>query len=771
MEPVAWSAVMVGPRAEPAGAARFRTEFGLEQGRGEIVSALLHVSARGLVETHLAGSPVSSEVLTPGFSSYQWRLRYRTYDVVSRLRAAAPSGQPIVLGLLLGHGWYRGRLAWTGERALYGDRSGVIAQLEIAYADGHRQTVGTDHSWTTGPSDVPADDLYDGQTIDARLRSDAWLRPGFRDPAWTPAVEIADADLTVLTPYVGPQVIRHEEIAPVEVWTSPSGKTLVDFGQNLVGWVKLCTRGEAGTVITVRHAEVIEHSELGTRPLRSAAATDTFVLSGGDDVFEPTLTFHGFRYVEVAGLVDPVTADNLVAVVVHSEMARTGTFACSNELVNQLHSNVVWSQRGNFLDLPTDCPQRDERLGWSGDIAVFAPTAAYLFDVSTFLRDWLLDLAAETENADGVVPLIVPNVLTLLHNKPGWRSDTPTAIWGDAAVWVPWALWEAYGDRAVLEQCHPSMALHVRTCAARTSDTGLWDAGFQLGDWLDPTAPPNNPFEAKADKYVIATACLYRSAALTAASAGVLGLTDDEAEFAALADRTRTAFNAHYVDDAGRITSDCPTVYAMAIAFGLLDPETERRAGSRLAELVAENGYRIATGFAGTPYVTDALTRTGHVADAYRLLLQTQDPSWLYPVSMGATTIWERWDSMLPDGTINPGEMTSFNHYALGAVADWLHRTVAGLAPAEPGYRRVRVAPRPGGGLTWARGTLQTAHGEIVVGWRLVDGELELEVSLPEGIRADLDLPGAPAHLEPGHHVLRVPAPTDHDHMITSTAP
>jgi alpha-L-rhamnosidase len=767
MESVAWSAALIASGAAPTSAPRLRTEFVPRAGHGAVASAVWHVSARGIVEAHLGGRPVGNDVLTPGFTSYEWRLRYRTYDVTDLVAGAAVRGEPVVLGLQLGHGWYSGRLAWTGQRGVYGDRPAAIAQLEIGYADGHRQVVGTDASWTAGPSPVVTDDLYDGQTIDARLSSDAWLRPGFTDPAWSPAVEVVDADLSVLTPYVGPPVIRHEEIAPVEVWTSPSGKTLIDFGQNLVGWLKVTTTGEAGSTITVRHAEVIEHDELGTRPLRSARATDTFIRSGGLDVFEPTLTFHGFRYAEVTGLAEPIGAADVVAVVVHSDLPRTGIFSCSDDLVNQLHRNVVWSQRGNFLDLPTDCPQRDERQGWTGDIAVFAPTAAYLFDVSAFLRDWLLDLAAEQRAANDIVPLVVPDVLKLLDNATGWPSDTPTAIWSDAAVWVPWALWEAYGDRTVLEQCHPSMAAHVRACARLVSANGLWDTGFQLGDWLDPTAPPENPFQAKADKYVIATACLYRSAVLTARSAAVLGRADDEAELMALAERTRAAFAQHYVAADGTIRSDCPTVYAMAIAFDLLDPDTEVLAGRRLASLVAEGGYRIATGFAGTPYVTEALSRTGHVEEAYRLLLQTENPSWLYPVTMGATTIWERWDSMLPDGTVNPGEMTSFNHYALGAVADWLHRTVAGLAPAVPGYRTVRVAPRPGGGLTWAQAALATAHGEISVGWQLLDEELVLDVSLPDGVDAEIDVLGAePSTVGAGDHRISFPYPTDrfHDH-------
>ncbi len=768
MEPVAWTAALIESGAASTSAPRLRRETALEDGHGEVLSAVWHVSARGIVEAHLAGGPVSDDVLTPGFSSYEWRLRYRSYDVTDRVRRIADHGQPLVLGLQLGHGWWSGRLAWTGERGVYGERPAGIAQLEIDFADGHRQVVVTDSTWDSGPSPVLVDDLYDGQTVDARLASAAWLAPGFADSTWAPAVEVDDADLSVLTPYVGPPVVRHEEIAPVRVWTSPSGRTLLDFGQNLVGWLKISTTGEAGSVITVRHAEVLEHDELGTRPLRSALATDTFIRSGGPDVFEPTLTFHGFRYAEVTGLDQPIGPENVVAVVVHSDLSRTGTFACSDELVNQLHANVVWSQRGNFLDLPTDCPQRDERQGWTGDIAVFAPTAAYLFDVSGFLRDWLLDLAAEQRAADDIVPLVVPDVLKLLDNATGWPSDSPTAIWSDAGVWVPWALWEAYGDRSVLEQCHPSMAAHVRACARRVSENGLWDTGFQLGDWLDPTAPPDNPFLAEADPYVVATACLYRSASLTARSAEVLGRTDDEAEFRAVADSTRAAFAEHYVSADGRIVSDCPTVYAMAIAFDLLDPDTELMAGNRLAELVAENGYRIATGFAGTPYVTEALSRTGHVAEAYRLLLETGNPSWLYPVTMGATTIWERWDSMLPDGTINPGQMTSFNHYALGAVADWLHRVVAGLAPAEPGYRTVRIAPRPGGDLTWAKASLATAHGRIDVGWQLLDDHIVLDVSLPAGVTAELDLVGVEqSTLTAGDHRLRFPHSTDRSAMIT----
>jgi len=531
-------------------------------------------------------------------------------------------------------------------------------------------------------------------------------------------------------------------------------------------------RGEPGATVTLRHAEVLENGELGTRPLRSARAADRFVLSGGEDVFEPTLTFHGFRYVEVDGWPGAQDAllDALVAVVVHSDLPRIGMFACSDELLNQLHRNVVWGTKGNFLDVPTDCPQRDERLGWTGDIAVFAPTAAFLFDVSGFLRDWLADLDAEQRAAGGLVPYVVPDVLKYTQHPTEFGAPKTTAIWSDAAVWVPWALWQAYGDTQVLVASYDAMAAHVRRAASLTSRTGLWDTGFQFGDWLDPTAPPDKPGKAKADTGVVATACLYRSARTVAEAARILGHGDDAAEFAALADRTRTAFVEHYVSADGRVHSDAITVYALAIVFGLLDEPVLQRAGDRLAELVAENRHHIATGFAGTPYVCDALTLTGHLDDAYRLLLQRECPSWLYPVTMGATTIWERWDSMLPDGTINPGEMTSFNHYALGAVADWIHRVVGGLAPAEPGYRSVRVAPRPGGGLTWAETTLDTPHGHVAVSWRLTPhGQLEVDITVPEGVTAEVDIPGVERrHVGGGGHHITAPAAA---HARTLAAP
>ena len=571
-------------------------------------------------------------------------------------------------------------------------------------------------------------------------------------------VHVVAVDPARLVANDAPPVRRLAELAPQRVWTSPAGKTLVDFGENLVGWVRVRASGPEGTVLTLRHAEVLEHDELGTRPLRSALATDRFTLSGGDDVFEPTFTFHGFRYAEVDGWPGTLEQlqDALTAVVVGSALRRIGTFRSSHDLLNTFHDNVVRGMRGNFVSVPTDCPQRDERLGWTGDIAAFAPTASFLFDTSAFLGDWLKDLALEQEHGDGIIPFVVPDVLKYTEAHDGDHPDA-TALWSDAGVWVPEALFRAYGDPGILEQQWDSMVAHVHRVRDHLSPEGLWDTVFQFGDWLDPDAPPDDPAAAKADKGVVATACAYRTATLVADAAEVIGR--DATEFRELASSLQSAFHAAYVTDGGRIRSDCTTVYALAIVFGILTAEETVVAGERLAELVAESGYTISTGFAGTPFITDALTLTGHVDDAYRLLLQTECPSWLYPVTMGATTVWERWDSMLPDGTINPGQMTSFNHYALGAVADWMHRTVGGIAPLTPGYAEVLVAPRPGGGLTWAETSLDTPHGTVSVRWDLAE-DLVVHVTVPDGVTAVVRLDGTDEQrLGAGSHEVRAPLP------------
>ncbi|ROS75991.1 alpha-L-rhamnosidase [Curtobacterium sp. PhB130] len=761
-----WTAPFIGSDTDLGSAPILRREFTIDDGHGAVRRATLDVSALGVVEAWLGGTRVSDHLLEPGWTSYEWRIRVASHDVLSHLRSTAP-GAAVVLALVIGNGWAAGRLAWGGGGGWYTDERAGFAELRIEFEDGHVQTVATDTDWQALSSAITADQLYDGEDIDGRLRDGSFLTPG---TVTTPSTDgHAGTTTTVHTVDIGdrelvadtvPPVRPLAEITPVEVWTSPSGATLVDFGVNLVGWLRVVASGPAGTVLTIKHAEVLEHDELGTRPLRTAKATDHLTLSGAaEDRFEPRFTFHGFRYASVEGW--PGTLDELrtalVAVQVGSDLTRTGTFESSHDLLNTFHDNVVRGMQGNFLSVPTDCPQRDERLGWTGDIAAFAPTASYLFDTRAFLGDWLRDVWLEQQHADGVIPFVVPDVLKYSPAEDFGKPDA-TAIWSDAGVWVPWTLYQAYGDTAVLEEQLDSMVAHLRRIKDHLSPQGLWDTVFQFGDWLDPDAPPEDAAKAKADPGVVATACAYRSATLVAQAARLTGHEAEASEAQELATSLQAAFREHYVTG-GRITSDCTTVYALAIVFRILSDEETAAAGDRLAELAAASGYRISTGFAGTPFITDALTQTGHIDDAYRLLLQTECPSWLYPVTMGATTVWERWDSMLPDGTINPGEMTSFNHYALGAVADWMHRVVGGLAPLEPGYASVLIAPQPGGGLTWASTSLESVRGRIAVRWEVIDGELQVQATIPDGVTAVVRLPGLDEQrLGGGTHELRAPA-------------
>ncbi|HVV13254.1 glycoside hydrolase family 78 protein [Amycolatopsis sp.] len=705
LSPDDWSAQFVSP-VQDRPAPILRRTVTLRLG---IKSARLYATAHGVYEATLNGARVGDEVLAPGWTSYEHRLRYQTHDVTALLREGENT-----LDVLLGNGWFRGRLTWSGKSAFYGDRLALLAQLEVTYEDGSTEVIGTDEQWSAHASGILADDLYDGQRTD--------LGPV---ESTVDAVEVIEADKSRLVAPEGPPVRVTEVLPSVRVWQSPSGKTLVDFGQNVVGWVRLRVRGPGE--VAVRHAEVLENGELGVRPLRSAKATDSYLLPAGEHVLEPSLTFHGFRYAEVSGAAE-VTAE---AVVVGTDLRRTGWFECSDEDLNQFHRNVVWGMRGNFLDVPTDCPQRDERLGWTGDIQVFSPTASFLFDTAGFLSSWLADLAVD-QHKDGAVPYVIPDVL--------YDSEPTATAWGDAAAVVPWVLYQRYGDASILERQYDSMCAWVDKIASLTTD-GVWAGGFQFGDWLDPAAPPDNPFLAKTYPDVVATAYLARSAEIVAESARVIG--KDPSHYADLAARTREAFARHYVTETGRVLSDAPTAYALALEWALLPTDSQRaNASARLADLVRGNGFRIATGFVGTPLMTDALVTAGRPDLAYRLLLEKGCPSWLYPVTMGATTIWERWDSMLPDGSINPGEMTSFNHYALGAVADWMHRSVAGLAPAAPGYREITVNPLPYKALTHASARHDTPYGEAAVSWRRADGKLTVEVTVPVGSRATVHLPG-----------------------------
>ena len=741
LDPADWSAHFITPaweedvtRSNPA--PYLRREFTLH---GEIQSARLYITALGLYEAEINGQTVGDHVFAPGWTVYDERLRYQTFDVTDLLKPGRNA-----IGAVLGDGWFRGRLGFGGgRRNFYGNRLALLAQLEVRYVDGSSERIVSDESWRAATGPILSNSIYDGETYDARLENAGWSMPGFDDAAWS-GVRLLDWNMNALEAPLGPPVRRTQRVQPVAIFQSPSGKTIVDFGQNLVGRLSIEVSGPAGHTITLRHAEVLEHGELGTRPLRLAEATDRYTLKGAEvERWEPRFTFHGFRYAEVNGWPGELRPENISAVVIHSDMERIGWFECSDPLLNRLHENVIWSMRGNFLDIPTDCPQRDERLGWTGDLQVFSPTASFLYDVSGVLRSWLHDLTIEQRRMGGMVPHVVPNVLG--ENAGG------AAAWGDAATVAPSVLYQRFGDVQILGEQFESMCAWVDSIAGVASDTLLWDKGFQFGDWLDPTAPPDKPWQARTDAAIIATAYFAHSAELVARAAEVLGRTEAKQRYAELAAKVKAAFAHEYVTPAGRIMCDAETAYSLALVFDLLPtPEQRQHAGNRLAELVRASGYHIRTGFVGTPLICDALCQTGHHQVAYRLLMQRECPSWLYPVTMGATTIWERWDSMLPDGSINPGEMTSFNHYALGAVADWMHRTIGGLVPLEPGYRRMKIQPQPGGGLTQARTRHLTPYGPVEVAWKIENDIFSLDLVLPPNTSALVILPGADAPIEAG---------------------
>jgi alpha-L-rhamnosidase len=746
LAPIDWHAQFITPdwdedNAHPDPAPLLRREFTVRPG---IARARLYITALGVYEAQINGQVVGDQVMAPGWTSYTHRLRYQTFDVTALLREGRNA-----IGAMLGDGWFRGRIGFGGgRRSLYGERLALLAQLEITYADGSSEHIVSDQGWRAAHGPILASDIYDGETYDARLELTGWSEPGFADSGWA-AVRPVEWDFATLVAPSGPPVRRIETVAPVSITQSPSGRTILDFGQNLVGRLRLRVQGPAGQTITLRHAEVLENGELCTRPLRVAKATDQYTFKGvGTETWEPRFTFHGFRYAEVTGWPGDLKPGDICAVVCHSDMERTGWFECSDPLINRLHDNVIWSMRGNFFDLPTDCPQRDERLGWTGDIQVFSPTASFLYDCAGFLSSWLADLAAEQAGEGGVVPFVVPNVLP--------RPIPPAAVWGDSSVIIPWVLYQRFGDRDMLARQFDSMRLWVDTVEKAAGHTRLWDTGFQFGDWLDPSAPPDNPAAAKTDPAIIATASFAHSAELVGKAAEVLGRSDDQAHYGALANEVRAAFNAQYVTPAGRVLSDAATAYALVLQFGLLpEPAQRQRAGQRLAELARKNGYRISTGFVGTPLICDALCSVGDYATAFRLLTQRQCPSWLYPVTMGATTIWERWDSMRPDGSINPGEMTSFNHYALGAIADWMHRVIGGLAPAAPGYRQLAIAPHPGGSLTSARAHHITPYGPAECAWQIQDSQISVDLIVPPNTSALVTLPGSdqpPLTVEAGSH-------------------
>jgi alpha-L-rhamnosidase len=708
-----------------------RREFTLA---GTVASARLYVTSLGLNEVELNGRRVADRLFTPGWTSYDFRLQYETYDVAELLRPGANA-----MGATLGDGWYRGRLGFEGKHNTYGTRLSLLAQLVVRYADGRTETIGTDEQWKASTGPILLSDIYDGEIYDARLEKPGWSRPGYDDTGWRGVRTIAPPQARLIAPE-GPPVRRMQELATVNILRTPAGETVFDLGQNMVGWVRLKVRGPAGTTVRLRHAEVLDKAgNFYTDNLRAAKATVEYTLKGGaEEIYEPHFTFHGFRYVAVDGYPGTPTTDAITGVVIYSDMAPTGTFETSNPLINQLQQNIQWGQKGNFLDVPTDCPQRDERLGWTGDAQVFARTAAFNMDVSGFFAKWLGDLAAD-QKPNGSVGWVVPDIVSR-----GQPTRTGSAGWGDVATVAPWTMYLTYGDTRLLERQYESIRNWVEFIREQAGDDFLWNTGFHFGDWLAFATTRADYPGATTDKDLIATAYFAHSTDLLVRSAEVLGKAEDGRRYRDLLERIKAAFNREYVTGTGRLSSNTQTAYALALDFDLLPEALRPEAARRLAEDVSARRH-LTTGFLGTPPLTRALSDNGYLDEAYTLLLNEEYPSWLYPVKQGATTIWERWDGQRPDGSFQDEGMNSFNHYAYGAIGDWMYRVVAGLDidPAQPAYKHMLVRPRPGGGFTHARATLQTPYGEAASGWQLVGDELRVSVRVPPNARATVRLPEA----------------------------
>lgn len=716
----------------------FRRDFQIPQA---IASARLYITGLGIYEAEINGKRVGDLVLAPGWQSYNHRHVYDSYDVTSLLTAGKNA-----IGVVVGEGWFLGRLGPESVRNNYGDSIGLLSKLVVTLEDGKKITLGTDRDWRASGGPVVSGEIYDGETYDARLEKQirGWSTATFntKGKTWGKVRTLPPLKGKLTSPDQ-PGIRRIEEKEVQRIFRSPSGKTIIDFGQNLVGWLRVQVDGPANTNITFRHAEVLVDGELALKPLRTAKATDTIILAGdGPITWEPKFTFHGFRYVQVDGW--PKNGSfrgSIKAVVVHTDLEETGWFECSNHALNQLHSNVRWSMKGNFLSIPMDCPQRDERLGWTGDAHLFGPTANYLYNTAGFWRGWHRDLASEAASDGSMVPRWYTPMLQGPTNQP-----IATAIWGDVAVGNPWNIYQSFGDKGLLQE-HSAQGVGWLDKGIYRNEAGLWNRQtFQYGDWLDPKSPPDNPGQATTHKFLVADAYLVRMTEVMSDITASLGQTALSEKYATQHKHLKAQFQKTWVNVEGALANRTQTAYSLAISFGLLEEDKKHTAAKTLHDIVAANNHLIGTGFAGTPVLSDALKSINATEDFYRILLQTKVPSWLYQVDMGATTIWERWDSMLPNRQLNPGEMTSFNHYAYGSVAQFLHETVGGLAPDKdnPGYKTVVVAPIPGGGITSANAKHLGPYGMVEVSWSVKkDTGFNLQVKVPPNSRAIVKLPSS----------------------------
>jgi alpha-L-rhamnosidase len=627
---------------------------------------------------------------------------------------------------------------WEKSNNFYGDTLALLAQIECTYDDGTTSLITTDQTWKTSTGPILKSDIYHGEVYDARLEKKGWSEPGFNDSDWAGAAT-KEHPRNILTASSGVAVKRMEYLKPIAILKTQNGQTILDMGQNMVGWLRFTVEGPAGARIMLRHAEVLDaNGSLYTENLRVAKQTDEYILMGqGQEVYEPHFTFHGFRYVAIEGWPGELSVENFTGVVIHSDITPTGQFACSDPMINQLQHNIQWGQKGNFLDVPTDCPQRDERLGWTGDAQVFAPTACFNADVAAFYTKWLADLAAD-QQPSGAVPHVIPNVISL--GKP--TGDSASAGWADVAVIVPWTVYLCYGDTRILQRQYESMKGWVDYMANRAGPDCLWDNDFTFGDWLAYSTTNSDYPGATTDKDLVCQAYFARSTDILQRTAEVLGKTKDAKKYAALLVKIKKAFQKEFVTAQGRVASNTQTAYSLALAFELL-PDALRESAAKRLDNDVNKFKHITTGFLGTPLICQVLSDYGYTDSAYMLLNRKDYPSWLYPITRGATTIWERWDGIKPDGQFQDKGMNSFNHYAYGAIGDWLYKTVAGITidQKQPGYKHIIIYPRTGGGLTYAKARLESMYGPIESNWQLQDKTLTLKIEIPANTTATVMLP------------------------------
>lgn len=724
---------------------------------GEVEEAYVCATALGLYQLYINGERVGEDELTPGWTSYRKHLCYQTYDVGGMLKQGGNT-----LAAMVGAGWYKGKMGFLLLRNNYGERTAFCLQLKVRYTDGREERFVTDGDWKAADGPVLFSEIYDGETYDATRELPGWNvfngdgvpdGIGTQDSAgtaqaagvWRP-VEPVEFPIQALTAQPGCRMGIIDRLPARRYFTTPRGERVIDFGQNLTGWVECVFRGNPGEEAVLKCFEVLDgEGNVYTENLRSAKQELRYVCRGGEETWHPHFTFQGFRYVHVISFPGEVRAEDFTALTVHSRMERTGEFTCSNPLVNQLQHNILWGLKSNFVDIPMDCPQRDERVGWTGDAQIFCRTACFLMETYPFYEKWLRDVAAD-QTEEGGVPHVVPDIISG-REENDWLLSQGThsaAAWADVAVINPWTMYLIYGDRKILADQYDSMKKWIGFMEAHSEDY-IWNYRLQFGDWVALDAREGSYFGATPND-LTCTAYFAYSTGLFAKIAGILGHEADAAYYGGLKERIAEKFRNTFFDDEGRMTAQTQTAHIVALYFDLVPEKYRAQTAKRLVELLAKHQGHLVTGFVGTPYFCHALSENGYVDEAYRLLLKEDFPSWLYQVKKGATTVWEHWDGLKPDGTMWSPDMNSFNHYAYGAVGDWLYRVVLGLETDEeaPGYRHSVISPRTGEAFDFAEGSYESVYGRLAVRWEREDGGITLLVTVPPNTTADIRLePGA----------------------------